>query len=87
MVPQAKAMPKQYLPETMTMKGKGVRKVQKKAPRAGLYELPVVAKGAASRRLLSTGKAKVKLLFTFKPRGDAPSTQSKAVKLKRLVRF
>lgn len=67
---------------TLTLAGKGVAKVQRKAKGPGKLKLTVKAKGKAKKKLLATGKAKVKAKLKFQPTGAAPVTQSKPLTLK-----
>jgi hypothetical protein len=78
----------------LSLSGKGV--VKQRTPRraqassalarkvrAGTVKLLVKAKGKAKKRLNRTGRAKVKVKVTYKPRGGERSSQTKTVKLKK----
>jgi YVTN family beta-propeller protein len=74
----------------LKLSGKGVAK-QRTAARAsslakavkhrGTVKLRIKAKGKAKRKLDRTGRVKVKVKVTFKPKGGDPNTQSKRIKL------
>jgi hypothetical protein len=63
--------------------GKGVRKAKKLAGRAGTYKLTVRASGKAKRKLLASGRAKVKVQVAFTPLGGKALVQSKTIALTR----
>jgi len=69
-------------PGTLTLQGKGIRKVVHHTKRSGLIELLLIPKGALKRKLAATGKAAVKFTLAFKADSGALSTQAKAVGLK-----
>lgn len=66
----------------LSVDGKGIRKVKQQVKRIGLTELLVAASGAAKRKLEQTGKAKVKMRLTFKPKEGGSTTQVKSLGLK-----
>ena len=66
------------LAQTTNVKGAEVR-----ADAAGEVQLAIVPRGKAKRKLAHKGKAKVKVEVTYTPDGGQPSTQTRAVKLKR----
>ncbi|HEY5977299.1 MAG TPA: choice-of-anchor D domain-containing protein [Solirubrobacterales bacterium] len=53
---------------------------------AGSAKLPVRAAKAKMRKLIDTGKARLRVTVTFAPDGGAPSTQTKTVVLKKSAR-
>jgi hypothetical protein len=62
---------------------KKVKGKQKTADEAGTVNLPIKPKGKAKKKLNKKGKAKVNVEITYTPSGDAPTTKSKSVKLKK----
>lgn len=72
-------------PGTLTLQGKGVRKVTRHAKRPGLIELLLAPKGALRRKLEETGKAAVKFTLAFKADNGATNTQAKAIGLKMVA--
>jgi DNA-binding beta-propeller fold protein YncE len=79
---------------TLTLSGKGVAKqrIPRRARassalgrkvRAGTVKLSVKAKGKARKRLNRTGRTRVKVKVTFRPRGGKRSSQTKTVKLEK----
>jgi sugar lactone lactonase YvrE len=69
-------------PGALLLKGKGIRKVRRLVKRAGLIELLVETTGKTERKLKDAGKAKVKVLLTFKPDEGKSITQAATVALK-----
>lgn len=69
-------------PGTLTLQGKGIRKVVQHTKRPGLIELLLIPKGALKRKLKATGKAVVKFTLAFKADSGAMDSQAKAVGLK-----
>ncbi len=59
---------------TLTVSGKGVVKVKRKASTAKRLKMIVKAKGATAAKLAATGRAPVKPKFTFKPANGAAAT-------------
>jgi hypothetical protein len=51
----------------------------------GTVNLVVKPKGKTRGKLTSTGKAAVKVRFTFTPTGGAPNVQTKKIKLKKTL--
>ncbi len=72
-------------PGTLVLGGKKIKQRTRAVP-AGTAKLTVAAKGKARRKLLKTGKVKVKLTLTFTPAGGMPATATKTIQLKRIVR-
>jgi hypothetical protein len=77
-------------PGTLTLGGTGVKPqrharldgtVSKAVTSAGVAKLKVKAKGAKKKKLLETGKVKVKLKVTFTPTGGAPKVETRRAKL------
>jgi hypothetical protein len=66
----------------LTVSGKGIAKVQRKASGPKTVKVTVKAKGKAKKKLLATGKAKVTAKIKFRPTGAAPVTQAKPLTLK-----
>jgi hypothetical protein len=69
-------------PGRLTLKGKGLRRAAAAPKRAGIVKLPVRTVGRAKRRLMKTGRVRLKALVTFTPRGGAALTRPKSVTLK-----
>lgn len=72
-------------PGTLVLSGKKIKQRTRAVP-AGTTKLTVAAKGKARKKLLKTGKVKVKLTLTFTPAGGMPATATKTIQLKRIVR-
>jgi hypothetical protein len=81
-------------PGALSVGGKGVVKkrsevareahrLARKVSKAGTYKLKVKAKGAKKRKLLKTGKVKVKAVVTFKPTDGAAIHDSERIRLKK----
>jgi hypothetical protein len=79
---------------TLTLSGKGVVKQRPargalvssalaRKVKSGTVKLLVKAKRKAKKHLISSGRAKVKVKVTYRPRGGKRSSQTKTVKLKR----
>jgi hypothetical protein len=66
----------------LTVSGKGIVKVQRKANGPKTVKVTIKAKGKAKKKLLATGKAKVSAKIKFGPTGAAPVTQAKPLTLK-----
>ncbi|HEX5609761.1 MAG TPA: hypothetical protein VFX45_06695 [Solirubrobacterales bacterium] len=64
--------------------GKGVRKAKKLAGRAGTYKLTIRATGKSKRKLLASGRAKVKAQVAFTPLGGKALKQTKSIVLRDL---
>jgi len=72
-------------PGELALSGKGVRTgAAKSIPAAGEADLLIKAKGKTGRKLKLTGQATVTPRITYVTTGGNPSTQSMALKLKRL---
>lgn len=67
----------------LALSGKGIKKANASASKAGEVKLAVKLVGKAKRTLASTGKAKVKATVTFTPSGGKPVTKTKTLKLKK----
>ena len=72
-------------PGTLTLTGKGIRKVKRQAKRAGLVEITVSTKGALREKLEATGKAAAKITLAFKADNGATNTQTKKFGLKMVT--
>lgn len=70
---------------TLLLSGKKIKK-RSRAVSPGTTKLTVAAKGKARKKLLRTGKVKVKLTLTFTPAGGTPATVTKSIQLKRKLR-
>jgi hypothetical protein len=70
---------------TLLLSGKKIKK-RTRSVAAGTTRLTVAAKGKARKKLLNTGKVKVKMTLTFTPTGGTPSTVTKTIQLKRKIR-
>jgi hypothetical protein len=68
---------------TVTVSGKGIAKVQRKAGGPKTLKVTIKAKGKAKAKLNATGKAKVKAKFVFKPTTGASVTKAKSITLKK----
>ncbi len=68
---------------TLTVSGKGIAKVQRKAKGPKTLKVTIKAKGKAKTKLASTGKAKVKAKVVFKPSNGASVTKTKSITLKK----
>jgi subtilisin-like proprotein convertase family protein len=75
----------------LTLGGKGVKRRSTGASKSvavrgpGTVNLVVKPKGKTRGKLTSTGKAAVKVRFTFTPTGGAPNVQTKKIKLKKTL--
>jgi PKD domain len=69
-------------PGTLSLKGKGVKKLVKKVKKAGNVNLIVKPTGKTLKTLTSAGKAKVKITVSLTPNGGKASKQAKSVNLK-----
>ena len=74
-------------PGTLQLRGKGIRKVKRRAKRPGLIELLVAPQGALKSKLAEAGKATVKITLAFKADNGASSTQTKTIGLKLVSLF
>jgi hypothetical protein len=70
-------------PGTLTVSGKTIAKVQRKAGGPKTIKVTIKAKGKAKAKLTSTGKAKVKAKFVFGPSSGAAVSTSKSITLLR----
>lgn len=66
---------------TVVLKGHAVKRVRAQPKRAKTLKLPVKAKGKAWKKLVRTGKAKLKLVVTFTPSGGQTVVKRKTVVL------
>jgi hypothetical protein len=72
-------------PGELALSGKGINTLAaKRIPAAGKVELPIKAKGSATRKLRRTGKVSVTARITYIPTGGDPNTRSRGLRLKRL---
>lgn len=62
-------------PGRVVLTGKGVKRVQKRARRAGSVKLLVKAKGKTLKRLNGSGKAKIRVKIVFDPDGRGPNAK------------
>ena len=69
----------------ITLMGKGVKSASKSTAGPGTVTLTVKPKGKTRSKLLSTGKATVKVNVTFTPNGGAAKSVSKKIKLKKTL--
>jgi hypothetical protein len=63
--------------------GRGVKRVAKRAGRAGTVRLPVRAAGKAAKQLRRRGKARLRLRVRFSPDGGPAAERRRAVVLKK----
>lgn len=68
---------------TLTVSGKDVVKVKKKAKKAKTLKITIRAKGKTKAQLEATGKAKVKAKLSFKPASGIAAKKSKSISLKQ----
>jgi hypothetical protein len=68
---------------TVTVSGKGIAKVQRKAGGPKTLKVTIKAKGKAKAKLNATGKAKVKAKIAFKPTTGTQVTKTKSITLKK----
>ena len=69
-------------PGRILLKGKTIKKLSKKAKRAGAVKLRVKPKSKLARRLLRSGTAKVLASVTFTPSGGDPLSKERRFKLR-----
>ena len=72
-------------PGTVVLSGKKIKQ-RTRAVAAGTARFTVAAKGKARKKLLKTGKVKVKMTLTFAPTGGTSSALTKTIQLKRTIR-
>jgi len=70
-------------PGKVILKGRGVRRLARGAPRAMRVRLPVKPKVRLKRFLKKHGKARIRVNVTFRPEGGVPRTREKVIVLKR----
>jgi hypothetical protein len=70
---------------TLTVSGKTIVKVQRKAGGPKTIKVTIKAKGKAKAKLASTGKAKVKAKIAFQPSSGAAVSKSKSITLKKKI--
>jgi len=70
-------------PGRVILKGRGVRRLSRGAPRAMRVRLPIKPKVRLRRYLKQHGKARIRVEVTFKPTDGTPFTREKAIVLKR----
>jgi hypothetical protein len=71
-------------PGDLELRGNGVKKASRDAPRAGKLKLAVKPIGTAKQKLSQTGEAKLRAEVTYTPDGgtpDTPNTEDKKIKL------
>lgn len=73
-------------PGTVSLAGKGLKPATAKASKGGAVKLAVKLLGQAKRKLLATGKAKVKATVSYTPTGGPKASKSKSITLKRVLR-
>ena len=66
----------------LTIAGKGVAKVKKKAKKAKMLKLTIASRGGASALLEKTGSVKVKVKAKFKPSSGISVSKTKSIVLK-----
>jgi hypothetical protein len=66
---------------TLTLAGKGLKKVVRSSKGAATLSLPIKPVGKAKKGLAKTGKAKLALTLTFAPTGGTAKGKTKAVVL------
>jgi hypothetical protein len=66
---------------TLTLAGKGVKKVVRSSKGAATLRLPITPSGPAKKALAKNGKTKLKLNLKFAPTGGTAGQTNKAVKL------
>lgn len=66
---------------TLTLSGKGAKKVTRSSKGAATLKLPIAATGKAKALLTSKGKAKLKLTLKFSPNGGTAASHVKKVTL------
>ncbi|HEX6666975.1 MAG TPA: hypothetical protein VF081_10325 [Solirubrobacterales bacterium] len=71
---------------SLGLAGKGVRQVSRSTASAATVQLTVKLTGKAKRKLLASGKAKVRVSVTFMPTGGDATTQARALVLKKALR-
>lgn len=69
-------------PGTLLLSGRKIKK-RTRTVSPGTTKLTVAAKGKARKKLLNTGKVKVKMTLTFTPAGGTPATVTKSIQLER----
>lgn len=70
-------------PGRVLLKGRGVRRLSRGAPRAKLVRLPVKPKVRLKRFVKRHGKGRIRVEVTFRPVGGEPRTIEKAIVLRR----
>lgn len=65
----------------LVLRGKGVKRARARVSRASTMRLPVRAKGRNRARLGAKGKARVKVMVTFRPVGGDPRKLPKRIRL------
>jgi DNA-binding beta-propeller fold protein YncE len=73
-------------PGTVSLTGKGLRRTTAKLGEPGTVKLAVRLLGQAKRKLLATGRAKVKATVSYTPTGGSKASKSKSLTLKRVLR-
>jgi hypothetical protein len=72
-------------PGTLTLTGSGLRPQSITAAGAGAVSLPLLARGAARKRLAKKGKAPVSLVVSFTPSGGLAASLSRRAVLRRAI--
>jgi hypothetical protein len=67
----------------LTLKGEGVRSLQRRPPAPRSLRIPIKARGRAKGRLASTGTVRVLAQLKYKPVPGVPVTASKAIVLRQ----
>jgi DNA-binding beta-propeller fold protein YncE len=70
----------------LTLSGRGVRPANRIAAGAATVKLTIKLVGKPKRKLLATGRAKVRASVTFTPSGGEAATQARALVLKKALR-
>jgi hypothetical protein len=70
-------------PGRVILKGRGVRRLSRGAPRAKVVRLPIKPKVRLRHFLKRHGKGRIRVEVTFKPTGGIPGTLEKVIVLRR----
>jgi len=73
-------------PGRLVLRGRGVRRLKRVAPRAAIVPLPVKPKVRLRHFLKKHGKGRIRVEVTFTPVGGLPRTLEKPIVLKRRKR-
>lgn len=67
----------------LTLKGRGLRSLQRRPAGAGTLRIPIKARGKARDRLVKTGSARVFAKLIYRPVPGVPATATKAIVLRQ----